>query len=338
MSQKDHYQTLGVGRSASPDEIKRAYRKLSKKYHPDRNPDDAAAEHRFKEVQQAYEVLRDADKRAQYDEFGDVAVGQFHTHPGGQRVYEWGGGSTVNVEDMEELFTMFGFGGGKPRPSVFDQFFGRGGRRAGPSRPRPQPVAQPLRGANEEKTLNLTFKQACVGATVTVRLKKPRDPSSVETLEVKVPPGIEDGRKIRIAGRGHPGANGGKAGDLLLVCAIKPHPHFTRQGDDIYLDVPVTISEAVLGAKIEVPSLDGPVTVTIPPGTTGGAKLRLRGRGVRHANGGSRGHQYVVIQVVPPASLSEEQQRLFEALREQEKQDADQNPRAKLNWDMEQIG
>ena len=173
---------------------------------------------------------------------------------------------------------------------------------------------------------------------MTVRLKKPRDPSSVETLEVKVPPGIEEGKRIRIAGRGHPGAHGGEAGDLLLVCSIQPHPYFTRRGHDVYLDVPVTISEAVLGAKIEVPSLDGAVTVTLPPGTPSGAKLRLRGYWVRHARGGARGHQYVVIQVVPPASLSEEQRRLFEALQEQEKQGTDQNPRAKLNWDMEQPG
>jgi len=319
MAGKDHYKTLGVDRSASADEIKRAYRRLSKQHHPDRNPDDPSAEDRFKEVQHAYSVLKDTDKRAQYDRFGDVAVGDFHTDPRGQQAYQWGGGSSVNVEDLEELFSAFG-GGGARRPSVFDQFFRRG--KGQPTPPRPQ------RGPDEDKTLSLTFMQAVEGTTLEVHLRSGQNGSSTEKLEVKIPAGVEHGQRIRLKGRGHVGAGGGPRGDLFLVCSVAKHPFFVRQGTDIHLEVPVTISEAALGAKIEIPSIAGPTTVTIPPGTPGGTKLRLKNRGMTTAGKGKQGHQYIVIRIVPPPKMSDDQRKLFEQLKEHESD----NPRANIGW------
>lgn len=315
---RDYYEILGVERSASDDQIKRAYRKLAKQHHPDRNPDDPAAEQKFKEVQQAYQVLRDPDKRAQYDRFGEAGVGQWATKPGGERVYQWGGAS-INFEDLEDLMSAFGGSGGQ-RASVFEQFFGGRGR-ARPRTPAPQ------RGTDEHRQIELTFEQAARGAVVTVKLKSGSDGRS-ETLEVRVPPGIENGKKIRVPARGHAGRGGGPRGDLYLVCSVRPHPFFTRSGLDIFLDVPVTLAEAALGTKIEVPTLNGRATVTIPPRTRSGTRLRLRGRGVPKPGEDEPGDQYVVIGIVPPATITDEQRRLFEQLRAHDSDD----PRAQYPW------
>ncbi len=301
---RDFYETLGVTRSATEDEIKRAYRKLAKQYHPDRNPDDAASEAKFKEVQEAHQTLGDPKKRAEYDQFGAAGVGQWQTGPQGQRVYQWAGGSSVGADDLEDLFSAFG--GGGQHASIFDQFFGgSGGRRSAP--PRPQ------RGRDEEREVSLSFEQAVHGATLTVRLGGAGGP---QELEVKIPPGVSHGQKIRVAGR-IPGRHNSPPGDLLLRCTVRPHAYFTRRGDDIYIDVPVSVEEAVLGAKIEVPSLDGRLTVTLPAGTPSGAKMRLAGHGVRKHGSDQRGDEYVVIRIVPPKTLSDEQRRLFERIREQ---------------------
>jgi DnaJ-class molecular chaperone len=318
---RDYYEILGVSRSASPDEIKRAYRAAAKKYHPDRNPDNAAAEQKFKDVQQAYSVLRDPKKRADYDQFGEAGVGSWSTDPRGQRVYQWGGGSAVNIDDLEDL--MSAFGGGQ-RASVFEEIFGGGRKRGRTRRPTPQ------RGADEEKRITLSFEQAIHGATVSIKLRSGHD-GRTESLEVKIPPGVEDGKKIRLKGKGHPGLNGGPPGDLLLMCSVKAHPFFTRRGSDIYLDVPVTVTEAAMGARIEVPSLDGWATVTLPAGTSSGARLRLKGHGVKQAGSQGRGDLYIVIGIVPPKTLTDEQRSLFEQLRACESAD----PRAKCNWPKE---
>jgi curved DNA-binding protein len=317
---RDYYGVLGVSSSASQDEIKRAYRAKAKQYHPDRNPNDPSAEQKFKEVQQAYSVLRDPKKRAEYDQFGEAGVGRWATDPRGQKVYQWGGRSTVNVEDLEDL--MSAFGGGRPA-SVFEEFFG--GRQRGRA-----PASAPQRGADEESPISLTFEQAIHGATVSVSLRS-KAAQRTESLEVKIPPGVGDGQKIRLKAKGHPGLNGGRPGDLFLVCSVRPHPYFTRRGADVYLDVPVTSSEAALGARIEVPSLDGRVTVTLPPGTSSGAKLRLRRRGVKKPGSDQRGDQYVVISVVTPKDLTEEQRTLFEKLREHDPPD----PRVGCDWGRE---
>lgn len=304
-TKRDLYEILGVSRSASEDEIKRAYRSLAKKYHPDRNPNDPSAEARFKEVQHAYEVLKDPRKRADYDQFGEVGVGQVHTGPRGERVYQWGGGSAVNVEDLEDLFSAFG---GGDRPSIFDQIFGAQGRSARGAR-----ASRARRGADQEHPITLTFDQAVRGATLSLRLTGGHNGRS-ETLEVKVPPGVTEGQRIRVRGKGQIGAAGGESGDLYLVCSVRPHPYFTRQGRDVYVDVPLTVSEAALGAKIDVPTLDGFATVTVPPGTGSGTKLRLRGRGVPAHAGTPAGDQYVVIQIVPPRAESGELRSLFERI------------------------
>jgi DnaJ-class molecular chaperone len=310
-----------VKRDAKVDEIKRAYRKLAKQYHPDRNPGNAAAEAKFKEVQEAYTTLVDPEKRAQYDQFGAAGVGRWQTTPQGQRVYQWGGGSSVRVEDLEDLFSAFGGGGG--HASVFDQFFGGGGRRHGRAAPRPQ------RPPDEERTVTLTFDQAIHGTSLSLQLTSGVD-RKVQTLEVKIPPGVEEGQKIRVRGR-VPGVQGGPAGDLILRCSIQPHPYFTRKGADVYVDVPVSVAEAALGAKIEVPAVDGRAVVTIPPGTQGGAKLRLAGRGVKVAGKNERGDQYVVIRIATPKTLTDEQRRLYEELRNAD----DQDPREQCAWSAE---
>ena len=315
---RDYYQILGVSRSASLDEIKRAYRKLAKKYHPDRNQDDPSAEQKFKEVQEAYATLSHPDKRAEYDQFGEVGVGHWSTRPQGQKVYQWGGGSTIEMEDLEDLMSAFGGGGGR-RANVFDQFFDR-------RRTRTPPRAA-KRGADEERQVTLTFDQAVHGCTMTVRLRTGRK-ASTETLEVQIPAGVEPDQKIRLRGKGHPGQNGGPPGDMLLIASIKPHPFFVRQGADIYLDVPISVPEAVLGTKIEVPSIDGRATVTIPAGTSGGAKLRLKGRGIAHRGKTDRGDQYIVVRIVAPDDLTDEQRAHFEQLRKLERS----APRAGCHW------
>jgi len=314
MAKRDYYEVLGVSRSASADEVKRAYRKLAKQYHPDRNPDPSADE-KFKEVQRAYDTLRDKEKRQQYDQFGEVGVGEWHTTPQGQRVYQWGGGSTVGVEDLEDLFSAFGSERGG---SIFDQVFGgTRGRRA----------AAPTRVADEEREITLTFDQAARGTTVSLQLTSGHD-RRTQQLEVKIPPGVEPGQRIRLRGR-VPGMNGGPPADLLLRCNILPHPYFTRRGLDVYVDVPVSLTEAALGAKIEVPTLDGRATMTLPPGTSSGAKLRLKGKGVQRAGTDEAGDVYVIVQIVPPTTLAAEQKQLLEQLAKLESD----NVRARSPWE-----
>lgn len=326
MNRRDYYDILGVKRSATDDEVKRAYRKLAKKYHPDRNPDDASAEEQYKTVMQAYGVLSDKGKRAQYDQFGEAGVGQWQTGQGGQRVYEWGSHSNISGDDLEDLFSAFGggIGAGVGRASVFDQFFGgfRGGTGVA--------ARAPSRGADEERSISLTFDQVVKGAVVTVQLRSPRD-GRLETLEVKIPPGVEDGQKIRLSGKGHLGNGGGPAGDLLMVCSVKPHSYFRRNGADLSIDLPVTIAEAALGAKIEVPGIEGHATVTLPPGTSSGAKLRLKGRGLARRKGveSGRGDLYVVVRIEAPRELTPRQRELFEQLRAQDPSD----PRADCGWE-----
>lgn len=306
---------LGVNRSATADEIKRAYRALAKKHHPDRNPGDASAEARFKEVQHAYSVLSDAKKRQQYDQYGDVAVGEWQTRPTGERVYQWGDGSAVRGEDLEDLFSAFGGQGGGS--GIFEQIFGnfnRGGTR----------TASPRRAVDEEHPIRLTFDQAVRGTTLSLDLTQ--GGGRRERIDVKIPPGVEEGQKIRVRGRG-PGSNGGSPGNLILVCRIDPHPYFRREGADVYVDVPVSVTEATLGAKVDVPTIDGRATVSLPPGTPSGAKLRLKGRGVVRRNG-EHGDQYVVVQIAPPKSLGDEERTLIEKLHELLRDD----PRARCAW------
>ncbi len=302
-SKRDYYDVLGVSRSASADEIKRAYRRLAKEHHPDRNPDNAESEVKFKEVQEAHDVLRDPEKRKQYDQYGEVGVGEWQTGSGGQRVYQWGG-SSVGADDLEDLFSSVG---GGQRPGMFEEIFG--GAFSGGGRRRARQRA-PARSADQEQRVSISFDQAVKGTTLNLTLNTP---AGAQTIEVKIPPGVEDGQKLRLRGR-IPAPPGGVAGDLILVCRIQSHAYYTRRGANLYVDVPVSPSEAALGAKIEVPSLDGSTIMTLPPGTPSGSKLRLKGRGVCSVGHGDRGDLYVVIKIVPPAALTDEQRELYTAL------------------------
>lgn len=323
MGKRDLYEVLGVARGASADEIKRAYRKLAKKYHPDQNRDDKTAVGKFQEVQHAYSVLNDKEKRARYDQFGEIGAGDFHTQPSGEQVYTWGtGGQTINVEDLESLFGAFGIGGGgggggpTRGANPFERFF-RGGGRSRRAQREPAMAGQDVR-----RRINLAFEQAIRGLTVEVDIGTG---GKRQTLEVTIPPGVEDGQQIRVRGKGTAGVGGGPPGDLYLICAVRPHERFRREGRDILLDVPVTVAEAALGAKVDVPTLDGDVTLTIPPGTSGGSKLRLRGKGVPAHAGKPAGDQFVIVRVVVPKKMTDEQKKLFEKLA---KTMAEENPRA----------
>ena len=323
MKGTDYYDILGVNRKASEAEIRSAYRKLAKKYHPDRNRNDKTAEQKFKAVQEAYDILGDKDKRAQYDAYGAAGVGQF-VDRGEQRYYRWGDGSTINVEDLGDLFAAFGGGGERGRTAnIFDQFFGGGRRRAAAAE---QP---PARGVDVDRRVRLTFDQAFRGASVEVDVSaNGGGPPRRQTLDVKIPPNVSNGQRIRLRGRGGAGRNGGPPGDLYLICDVQPHPYFRSDGYDIYVEVPISLTEAALGAKVEIPTLQGSVTMTIPPGTSSGAKLRLRGKGLAPGGGGHNGDQFVVIQIVAPKELDEMQRKDFEQLAAKLKDD----PRAHVAW------
>ncbi|RJP32271.1 MAG: hypothetical protein C4547_14135 [Phycisphaerales bacterium] len=308
MAHEDYYKILGVSKDADDATIRRAYRRLAKQYHPDRNSSPDAVR-KFKEVQEAHAVLSDPEKRKQYDRFGRAAVGGVSSGPRGERVYTWGGESQINMDDLEDLFAAFGGRGGGNRASIFDQIFG--GRGRGPS----QEPAQ--RGQDLEQTVDLTFDQALHGASVSVTL---HDGGSGrrQTLDVKIPPGVADGQKIRLRGKGQPGAGGGPPGDLHLICRVEPHPVFGRHGDDIHCTVDVSVTDAVLGGRIEVPTLEGPVQMTVPPGSSSGARLRLRDRGAPRPDG-TRGSQVVTLRVVVPTGLEPEERSCYETLRDIER-------------------
>jgi DnaJ-class molecular chaperone len=303
----DYYETLGVKRDATEDEIKKAYRKLARQYHPDRNPGDKQAEAKFKEVQDAYDVLSDKTKRAQFDRFGHVGpdggFGGGRTGPRGQ-TFNWGGGpggfQEVDPAAAADLFRQF-FGGGGGGPDVEEilgrQTRGRRGRR----------TEAP---AEVQSEITVPFTTAALGGSVSLRVDD-------RELTVKVPAGVEDGQSLRLQGQ----APGG--GNLRLLLHVEPHPYFRREGKDIILEAPLSLSEAVLGTKLDVPTLDGTrLTVKVPPGTSSGARLRLRGRGI------AGGDQYIEIKVTVPAPKDDRSRELIEEFARLNPQD----PRAGLAW------
>jgi curved DNA-binding protein len=308
---RDPYDVLGVSKSASPEEIQKAYRKLSKKYHPDRNPGDKQADATYKDVQAAYEILSDPKKREAFDRFGFAGPPQGGFpgggFPGGVN-FSPGGSVNVDPEVAEELFKNlfgggFGGGAGSEGPDLGDLF--SGGRR----RTRSRATRRPAEAVESEVTV--PFEVAAKGGSVGIQIDG-------RHIDVRVPAGIEEGKKLRV-----PAAATGSA-DVLLRVKIAPHPYFRREGNDLYLDVPISVSEAVLGGKVEVPTLDGTrLEVKVPPGTSGGAKLRLRGKGV----GG--GDQYLVFKVVvPPGKVDEKSRELIEEFAKRNPQ----NPRANVPW------
>jgi DnaJ-class molecular chaperone len=286
MPGNDYYKTLGVSKSATADEIRKAYKKLSKKYHPDANKDKDAPE-RFKQVQEAYDILQDSQKRKQYDQFGQVFPGG---GPQGQP-FPWAGGSPGGAgAGPIDLGDLFG-GGPIDLEQILGGAFGGGGARR-------QTRRGARRGEDVEVEIEIPFQIAANGGNHELHLDRGGRP---EHLSVKIPAGVDTGSVVRLAGQGHPGANGGPAGDLLVRIHVAPHPLFRREGSNLLIDVPVTVTEAALGAKVEVPTLsEGMIVVTIPPGTSSGAKLRLRGKGVIDRTTKERGDQFAVVKIVVP--------------------------------------
>ncbi|GIX21297.1 MAG: chaperone protein DnaJ [Gammaproteobacteria bacterium] len=349
MAERDYYDILGVARNASDDEIKKAFRRLAMKYHPDRNPGDKAAEERFKAVKEAYEVLSDPQKRAAYDQFGRAGVA-------GAGAGGFGGGGGPNFSDI--------FG------DVFEEIFGMGGGRGGGARVR--------RGADLQYNLEITLEEAVRGTEVKIRVPRldrcehcggagaepgsrpqtcptcnglgrvrlqqgffsiqqtcPRcqgqgriiaDPCrrcggtgrtrQHHTLAVRIPAGVDNGDRIRLAGEGEAGENNGPPGDLYVQIRVKPHPLFTRDGADLHCTVPISIGVAALGGEVEVPTLAGRLTLKIPPETQSGKTFRIRGKGVRPVRGGPPGDLLCTVQVETPVNLNEEQKALLRRFEE----------------------
>jgi molecular chaperone DnaJ len=282
--QKDYYRALGVAPDAAPADVTKAYRRLARELHPDRNPGDAAAEERFKEVSAAYDVIGDGDKRKQYDEVRRLAAGgnPFGAPgPGGAGSFQFS--AADGLGDL--LSNLFGNQDGP---------FGA-----------PPGTHRPMRGPDQQAQLSLSFAEAVHGTTTTVTVGRR---SSRERIKVRIPPGVTDGRRIRLRGKGGSGEAGGPPGDLYVIVRTGEHPLFGRDGDHLTLTVPVTFSEAALGARIEVPTFEGdPVTLRLPAGTPSGRTLRVRGRGVEVD--GRVGDLLVTVEVVVPEKLNTAQRR-----------------------------
>jgi curved DNA-binding protein len=324
MPKRDLYDVLGISRNATADEIKQAYRKLARRYHPDMNKDNKEAVEKFKEAQEAYDVLSEPDKRKNYDQFGHAGVGAgvgtggrpgagfdpFEAFRRGQRgrTQTWQTGPGVTVEDFEGDF------GNGQFAEIFEQLFGgRGG--AGPAAagatgraaPRGRHRGPAARGADVEYPVTLTFEQAARGTTLPLQIDRE---GRIETIDVKIPPGVKDASRVRIKGRGEQG--GGEPGDLFIITSVRAHPYFRREGLDVLVDVPVSLWEALQGTRVAVPTLDGPVTLTVPPGTSSHSKLRIRERGIFRGN--EKGDQLCVMRVIVPRNLDDADRKIIEQL------------------------
>ena len=323
MAGKNFYEILGVKRDATDKQLKQAYRKLARKYHPDVNPNDKTAEAKFKEINAAYEVLSDAEKRRKYDQFGEnwQYADQFGESQQPYGDYARAGGTRFDFGDM------FGGGGGD---SVFENLFrGFGGRTASP---------RPRRGRDLEHAIDVTLEEAYHGGTRIIelqtetacticngmgaignapcytcggtgRLLKP------QRLEVKVPPGVKDGSKIRMAGKGGPGPAGGPSGDLFLVVSVQPHRVFQRKDGDLHVEIDVPLTDALLGGEVNVPTLKGKVALTIPPETQNGKIFRLAGQGMPRMGNDKKGDLLAKVKVVLPTNLTEQEKELLQNLR-----------------------
>ena len=313
MAQRDYYDILGVERSATKQQIKTAYRRLAREYHPDVNKAKNAAG-KFKEATAAYEVLTDPQKRRMYDRFGHAGPGFAEpAGPGAPRAYTWTSrGGKGAPFDFDDLFSSSPFRG----MSLKDLLAALGARgRAGGRTRRAAAARQDM-----EYPLELDFMQAVKGTTTRLELR--RGDGSVEQIDVKIPPGVQEGSKVRVRGKGVAG------GDLYIITHVRDHPYFRRNGADIYVDLPIGVTEAALGAEVTVPTVDGPATVKIPAGTSGGTRLRLRGKGAADPKTTSRGDQYVVLKIVLPKTFSPEGRRLLGELAETDSYD----PRKKVRW------
>ena len=317
MAEKDYYDILGVKKTASDDEIKKAYRGLAKKFHPDKNKGNKDAEAKFKQISEAYSVVGDKEKREQYDRLGREA---FH-FPGGAGGAggPFGGGSPFGFDFSQftraggpgtgarsYTRTRRGGGGGGGFTDIFSDLFGGGGGfETGPER-----------GQDVEAEVTIDFRDAVLGTTMELSIA--RGGATNDTVKVKIPEGVKDGQRIRLRGKGSPGTDGGPAGDLNLLVHVRPHPFFERKGDDIHIELPITVGEAIRGAEVEVPTIHGPVRARIPAGTQSGQTFRISGKGVKNKGD----HYYRAIVSVPKHAPDDAVEKIDAAY--------DTNPRANL--------
>lgn len=309
MVRKDPYEILGVTRNASQDEIKRAYRKLAKLHHPDRNRGNKSAEQRFKEIQAAYEVLGDPQRREQYDRFGE-----------GGPPPDMSGWTSVRGAPFDGVHVDFG--NGTDFSDIINEFFQRGAGRVG--RRRTTGASRRARGADLEHAVDLTLEEVARGCVRELRLSGGE--TGEEHVSFRIPAGVADGQVVRVRGKGHPGPAG--RGDLLIRCRVLPHAYFRRDGQNILLDLPLTFSEAALGARIEIPTLSGPTWLTVPPGTSSGAKLRLRGKGLPAIGKHEAGDMFAVVKIVAPRRVTPRGEELLRAL----EAELAMNPRRETGW------
>ncbi len=310
---KDPYKTLGVAKTASQDEIRKAYRKLAKKLHPDLNPDDSASADQFKAVSAAYAIIGDEEKRKRFDKGEIDADGQerqeqhfYRDHaqgPGGARYYNTQSGSFASEEDLSDIFA---------------DLFGRHARHHGNSGAQQRGQEFHMRGQDARYALAIDFLEAAKGDKKRITLPHG------ETLDVTVPAGVRDGQTIRLKGKGGPGLGKGPAGDALIEISVRPHPVFTREGDDIHLTLPIGIDEAVLGGKVDVPTLTGAVKVTVPEGASSGQVLRLKGKGIARKN--RKGDLLIELKIVTPKPVPPEVKAAMEKWR------ARSQFNARANW------
>jgi curved DNA-binding protein len=307
---EDYYKVLGVDKDATPEAIKKAYRKLAQKFHPDKNPGNKEAGEKFKKISEAYAVLSNAEKRKQYDSFGSDNFSQHYSQEDIFRGF-----------DLNEILRDLGFGGGGFRgggkrrsystqggADPFADLFGGGAGR--------QPRNMPQQGHDLQYNLSITLEESVFGVEKKLALQRE---DSVDEVNIKIPVGINTGKKLRLSGKGAPGINGGPAGDLYLNITVLPHPIYARDGKDLYVDKTITYSQAVLGTTIEVPVLEGPSKrIKIPAGTQINTKIRMKGYGVPGLKGESKGDQYVKILIDIPRALTDKQVQLIKKLSEED--------------------
>ncbi len=298
MASKDYYEMLGVSKNASDEEIKRAYRKLAMKYHPDRNPNKKEAEERFKELNEAYAVLSDKGKRKQYDTFGKEGFHQRFTQEDIFRGFEFEDIFSNRFGGRGRRESRSGGRGGFDFGDIFSRTYQGGGR-------------APQKGEDVLYELPITLEEAAFGGEKRISIPKN---GKVEEINVRIPAGIPSGKKLRVGGKGMEGKSGGPSGDLYLQVSIKTHPIFDREGDDITVEKEIDFSEAVLGTHIEVPTLEGTKKVRVPPGTQSHTKMRLRGLGIPHFQGTGKGDEYVKVIVKIPKRVTDKTRKLIEEL------------------------